>query len=461
MGDFMRHFKYLSIYEDVKRSILDGTYKVHSKIPSKRKLASFYNVSVMTVDTAYQQLIAEGYLTSFERKAFYVNDIPEHRFFKQSTNRSETNLTQIEEDISPNLNKQIYFPHQVWAKLSRKVLSDTPQFMESSVDPQGHMDLRYEIKKYLEIYRGIITSVDHIVIGSGSQAMMQVLIALIGRDYTFVMEEPGFPRLKNILRYSGIKLITIPLDSQGINANQCQSKKPTVIHVTPSHQYPTGIVMPVARRIELLNWANQEEHRYIIEDDYDSEFRYQGQPIPAMQSLDRNSKVIYMNTFSKSLSPAIKINYLVLPQSLIEKYQEIKQIMPCSVPLFEQKVLAEFMRDHHFERHLNRVKKIYRRKALMVLEKLKDEKNIKITGYEAGLHMILKMDTAIDIKHLLEHIGLHHIKLIHLESFYDKKPEVCSDFMFEYSTLDDLEVMKTIETLLKMIHQSKNTHFGS
>lgn len=449
----MHKIKYLSIYNELKKTILDGTYPIQSKLPSKRRLANFYNVSVMTVDNAYQQLIAEGYVISLERKGYYVNDLPEHRFFKTETlilNENNENGNDIK-NIQLS-NKLTYFPHHIWAKLSRKVLSDDPNMMDFHVDPQGLMGLRVEIKKYLEIYRGIHASIDQIVIGSGSQAMIQLIIAIVGRNYTFVMEEPGFPRLKNIIRLSGMKLLTIEQDDQGIMINKLKRFNPTVLHITPSHQYPTGKVMPVGRRIECLNWSILNNHRYIIEDDYDSEFRYQGQPIPAVQSLDKSSKVIYMNTFSKSLSPALKINYLVLPKTLMNAYQNIKSVMPCSVPIFEQKVLLEFMKEQHFERHLNKVKKIYRKKALYIIEKLKNENLIKISGYETGLHMILSFDSKIEISTLDQTFNQQNMHLKKLNYFYDNEPKECHDYVFEYTSLDDDEITRTVEIIIQALN---------
>ncbi|MBN2268308.1 MAG: PLP-dependent aminotransferase family protein [Acholeplasmataceae bacterium] len=454
----MHKIKYLSIYNELKKTILDGTYPIQSKLPSKRILANFYNVSVMTVDNAYQQLIAEGYVISMERKGYYVNDLPEHRFFKQGTSildehvEDENNISDIQFPI-----RLTYFPHHIWAKLSRKVLSDDLNMMDFQVNPQGLIGLRVEIKKYLEIYRGIHASIDQIVIGSGSQAMMQLVIALVGRDYTFIMEEPGFPRLKNIIRLSGMKLLTIEQDDQGIIINKVTGLHPTVLHITPSHQYPTGKVMPVGRRIECLNWSILDEHRYIIEDDYDSEFRYQGQPIPAVQSLDKSSKVIYMNTFSKSLSPALKINYLVLPKTLMNAYHNIKSVMPCSVPIFEQKVLLEFMKEQHFERHLNKVKKIYRKKALYIIDKFKNEKLIKISGHETGLHMILTFDSKIEISALDLIFYQQSVHLQKLNYFYDNEPKEGRDYMFEYTSLDDDEIAKTVEIIIQALNEQKKS----
>lgn len=455
MGKSMRHIMYLNIYEDIKKTILDGTYYVQSKLPSKRKLANFYNVSVMTIDSAYQQLIAEGYVLSIERKGYFVNEIPEHRFFKPSFDLNQRNVEfNDQQEFDDQQHRMTYFPHQIWAKISRKVLSDDPHMMDLNVDPQGLIHLRYEIKKYLEIYRGVIVSKDQIVIGSGSQAMMQLIIAMIGRDFLYFMEEPGFPKLKEILRHSGIKLITVDQDEQGILIHQIKTNQPALVHVTPSHQYPKGTVMPVGRRIEILNWVNASNQRFILEDDYDSEFRYQGQPIPALQSLDKNSKVIYMNTFSKSLSPAIKINYLVIPTPLMESYQKIKHIMACSVPIFEQKVLTEFLKEHHFERHLNKVKKIYRRKTLYVLERFKHIKHVKITGFEAGLHMVLSFDSNTNIEELNMLIKKKDIHLQKMDDYYDRKPDDCRKFIFEYASLDDHELSKTIDIILAIMQES-------
>ena len=454
----MKKVKYLSIYEDIKNTILDGTYPIHSKLPSKRELSGFYNVSVITIDRAYQQLITEGYVLSIERKGYYVNEMPQHLFYHaKNRDHNHTNIHDANEQKYTQINT--YFPHSTWAKLSRRVLSDHQNMMDSPVDPQGLMGLRHEIVKFLEIYRGIHASVEQIVIGSGSQAMIQLLIALIGRSYTFVMEEPGFTRLKNIVRYSGVQVNTVLLDSQGALINRIDTNQPTIVHITPSHQYPKGIVMPIARRIECLNWVSSNPDRYILEDDYDSEFRFQGQPIPALQSLDQTSRVIYMNTFSKSLSPSLKINYLVLPKSLLAQYQNIKHMMPCSVPIFEQLVLMEFMKNQYFEKHLNRVKKIYRKKALYVIEKLNDVPFINISGFESGLHMILTLDETLDINKFFDHLNQQGIHLKRMLDFYDDKPDECQDFLLEYASMEDVDLLKTINILVDTIILLKNNIF--
>ena len=404
----MKKALYVEVYEQFKRLILEQTFKEHQKLPSKRKLAESLKVSPLTVEAAYQQLIAEGYVYAIEKKGYYVSkqieflvqlphdvsiEIKHEKHEKTYRYQFETNV------VDTNM-----FPNATWAKLSREVISENHHEMLNVTPPQGLEELRIEIAKYLEIYRGMHVTPDRIVIGSGSTSMISMIIEMLGRYRNYGIEKPGFTRIEQIFLAQNTHLEYISVDV-------LKKKHIQAVHVTPSHQYPLGIVMPISRRIELLNWA-MEHKTYIIEDDYDSEFRFQGKPIPALHSLDQNDRVIYMNTFSKSLAPSFRMSYMVIPQHLMGIYQHMSSYHGCTVPTFEQYVLYKFMNGGFFERHINRMRNHYREKLELIRQLISPYPWIKLHGDEAGLHFLMEImtgDTISHIKSKLEKFKIHAV----------------------------------------------------
>ncbi len=376
-----------------------------------------------------------------------MNTIPDYPFSRHDVGvKAEIFIDQKHQiDLSTNQIDERHFPYKTWTRLSKIVLSED-RVMNDLIDPQGHMQLRVEISKYLVKYRGIIASPNQIIIGSGSQAMAQLLIALLGRHLFYGMEDPGFLKLRHLFELSGANLFPIPLDDKGISMHGIHTSRVDVIHVTPSHQFPTGIIMPISRRIELLNWATQKG-KWIIEDDYDSEFRYIGQPIPALKSLDKQGRVIYMNTFSKSLSPAIKTNYLVLPDDLMSTYNAIKHAIACSVPLFDQFVLMRFMKEGHFDRHLNRMKKVYRQKIDRCIQAFSDLPEIGIEGSESGLHMIIKMKSLHAIHDFQTEMQKQKIYMPTIQDYAVRELEKKAIFIFGYAHLEDSRLIDAINAI--------------
>lgn len=449
----MRQLLNQKIYQDMKHHILHRTLKENDKLPSKRKLASSYNVSVFTIEKAYGQLMDEGYIYALEKKGYFVNPLPVYQYKTKEKNLNVFLKTVHQDDIidlSTNAIDLTYFPFNTWRKLIRKALLEKNQLFLPQAE-QGILELRFEIKKYLEIYRGIDASVEQIVVGSGSQAIIQLLIALLGRDLVYGMENPGFLKLKNIFELSGIDVKPISMDEIGISVSEVLALEVNCIHITPSHQYPTGKILPIHRRLELLNWAYEKPNRYLIEDDYDSEFRYQGQPTPALQTLDHHEKVIYMNTFSKSLSPATKINYLVLPKSLLSKYQKIASSISCSVPPFDQYILSMFMQEGHFERHLNRMKRIYRQKIELILRELRDHRRLHLSGYQSGLHMVINIEGVKNAKQVQLDMLKKKVMMPMIQDFYINKQIDIPEFVFGYAHLSEKEIIKVVQALKEVL----------
>lgn len=408
----MRNVLYVDIYEQFKRLILEKKYEENQKIPSKRKLAASLKVSPLTVEAAYQQLIAEGYVYAIEKKGYFVAKQVDLKLTNAHVN-FESFIKGTHDpyvySFETNVVDTSLFPNATWAKLSREVISENHHEMLNVTAPQGLDELRIEIAKYLEIYRGMHVTPDRIVIGSGSTSMISMIIELVGRNQKYAIEKPGFHKIEQLFIANNAHIDYIPIDDQGLSVDVLKNRNVHAVHVTPSHQYPLGIVMPISRRIELLNWAAQRK-AYIIEDDYDSEFRFQGKPIPALHGLDQNDRVIYMNTFTKSLAPSFRMSYMVLPQHLMHKYHQMSSYHGCTVPTFEQYVLYKFMHRGYFERHINRMRNHYREKLEVIRNLIYPNPWIKLHGDDAGLHFIMEIitkDTTTTLKKKLNQIKIH------------------------------------------------------
>jgi GntR family transcriptional regulator/MocR family aminotransferase len=289
------------------------------------------------------------------------------------------------------------FPFATWAKLAREVLALNSDELLNVTHPQGVPSLREEIAAHLYKFRGIRVPADSIVVGAGSEYLLVLLLQLLGRERIYALENPCYGKIYKLFQSNDIRTIPIALDEHGLSVRDLTASDASVVHVNPSHQFPTGIVMPVGRRMNLLQWAAAADNRYIIEDDYDSEFRFAGQPIPAMQGLDHADKVIYINAFTKSLAPSLRISYLVLPPPLMERYREKFMFYSCTVPNFEQYTLYRFLHGGYFERHLNRMRNACKERRDLFITLLKDSRLGEVAepvGAEAGLHFLLRVITA-------------------------------------------------------------------
>ena len=396
------------LYRAIRADILSGAIPTGEKLPSKRTLARHLLVSVITVENAYAQLVAEGYITSRERSGFYVSPVgprPE----LSSMPASETKGTIIQEEGSlplradaplrlgdPRVPKDL-FPFSVWSRLTRNILSSRSDAILERVPYNGAPALRYAIAGHLLRYRGLRVDPERIVIGAGTEYLQGLLIRLLGNDRIYGVEDPGYRKIGRIYEANGVTCKRIGLDENGLSPSLLLSSGADVIHITPSHHFPTGIVMPIARRQELLAWANASPERCILEDEYDSEFRYYGRPIPTLQSIDTHGKVIYINSFTKTISPSMRISYMVLPEALNERFREKLGFYACTVSGFEQYTLAEFIANGSFDRHINRMKKHYRDMRDLTVRSIEDSAlrgKAVIEERGAGLHLLLRLRTS-------------------------------------------------------------------
>ena len=393
---------YEFLYKSIRNDILSGKLSKQEKLPSKRALAEHLGISTITVENAYNQLMAEGYIYSRVKSGYYVSPIDSPKVSTAEDTRRYSAEEVSEEpliysaDFTNSASVQESFPFDTWAKLMRQILSDKREKLMLNSPSIGVRELRVAISDYLFQFRGISADPECIVIGAGTEYLYSLIIQLLGRDKKYALEDPGYRKIAQIYKSNNINFEYITLDSEGIDRNALEKSDAQVLHISPSHHFPTGIVTPVSRRYELLSWAGESPERYIIEDDYDSEFRFLGKPIPSLQSIDNLHKVIYINTFSKSLASTIRISYMVLPKELMQRYKEELSFYSCTVSTFEQYTLAAFIQQGYFEKHINRMRNYYRTQRDTVMTAIKSHplySKIKIKEEDSGLHFLMEIDT--------------------------------------------------------------------
>ncbi|WP_232311196.1 MocR-like pyridoxine biosynthesis transcription factor PdxR [Robertmurraya korlensis] len=420
---------YLQLYSFFKKEIVEGRLIPETKLPSKRKLSTHLQISQTTVESAYQQLIAEGYVKSEPRKGLFVTQL-EMGFFNEKERTSPHDKLQKNPIVNPikvdfghgNIARN-EFPFPTWRKLTVQSLYEDESHLLLSGHRQGDLPLRVEIAKYLYQSRGVQCEPDQILIGAGTQYMVTFLTMLIGRDRVYSMENPGFHRTREAFKDQGVKLLGIELDQEGIKMEDLVASKASVTYVTPSHQFPMGMVMPISRRMELLKWAHETES-YIIEDDYDGEFRYTGKPIPSLQGLDKHGRVIYLGTFSKSLIPSLRISFMVLPPTLLSRYQDRFSIYKQTVSRLHQQTLYLFMKEGHWSRHLQKMRNTYRKKQTVLLALITERlgEHVTVIGVDSGLHILLKVHNHMTESELISHAEKMGVRVYPTSVYYDGDP---------------------------------------
>ena len=447
---------YEQLYLHIRHAIVDDTLKTGTKLPSKRKLCSFLDVSQTTVELAYAQLLAEGYIESVPRKGFYV--LPQEELYvKRSTNTIEP-LPEVKRylfNFAPSQIDTTAFPFERWRRHMKQVISEENHELLTLGPVQGDLALRQEIATYLYHSRGVQCTPEQIVVGSGTDQLLPQVLDLLPQQSVFGIEDPGYPLTRQLFEQQQRAYVPISIDASGVRVTELEGRHIDVLYTTPAHQFPTGTVLSASRRQRLLNWALTNQ-TYIIEDDYDSEFRYSGKPIPSLQSMDQNERVISLSTFSKSLMPSLRVGYLVLPTSLLNRYRERYRHFTCSVPRFEQHTLAAFMASGDFEKHLNRMRKIYRRKLEETLTQLKAyEPFVQVTGSSAGLHVVLTIQTEADdlqMKQRAEHASLY----IKSMAEYQFTPAASTHrFLFGFAHLNERDIKQAVTQLMTAWNISK------
>ena len=537
---------YMQIYSYIKSEVLARRLKAGNKLPSKRALAAQLGISTITIEGAYGQLMAEGYIYAKAKSGYYISPLesiqqaddsaadffqhntlgdaqlfsgPEKISYEsgytdnmpgasgnvnmaglsnspstsgifvpsslQSTNtalynasseissRSSITSTSMPSsstisskgrmshestaqtscatiDLSSNNILPESFPFSIWTKLMRHTMSENQSLLLTKSPTAGIYSLRCAIAEHLLRFRGMHIQPEQIIIGAGTEYLYELIIKLIGRDKIYCVEDPGYHKLQRIYTDNGACCFSLPIDQQGMSVTALNAVRCDVIHISPSHHFPTGIITPVSRRYELLGWATSGQ-RYIIEDDYDTEFRLVGKPIPSLFSMDMSSKVIYMNTFSKSLTSTIRISYMVLPMPLMEEFNRRLGYLSCTVSTFEQYTLAEFINQGYFERHINRMRNNYKKLRQLLLKELltpPEHDKIQILQQASGLYFLLKINTTLsdrDLRSRLQQNGVHLQSLQHYYQNRQAAPE--HTFVVNYSSLTEKDIPRAVAAL--------------
>ena len=445
---------YEYLYHQIKGDILAGRLREGEKLPSKRSLARHLSVAVVTVEHAYAQLEAEGYLKAEERRGYFVDQVAEQPLPTAGGSDVDSQEERRETwflDLTTNRVVPDLFPSALWARLMRQVLSE-PGLMEAAPS-HGVPELRRAIAEYLYHFRGMSVDPGQIVIGAGTEYLYTLLIQLLGREKRFGVEDPGYRKISRIYGANGVDWRPIELDEGGLSLSGLEKSGAQVVHISPSHHYPTGRVMPIARRQALLAWAAQGAERYIIEDDYDSEFRFTGRPIPTIQSIDNIGRVIYINTFSKTIAPSIRIAYMVLPPKLLKPFRERLGFYASTVPSLEQYTLARFITGGHFERHLSRARTRYRTLRDQVIRAVEGSPlggHTQVLEADAGLHFLLKVELGLGDEELKRRAAEEGIKLSCLSDYLlcpDRR--YCGNIVVNYSGVESGRVSQAAARLAR------------
>jgi len=445
---------YHQLYTFIKAEIQTGSIPFDAKLPSKRKLSSYLKISQNTIQAAYDQLIQEGYIIPLEKKGFFVCKIDnllklqvppqntlQHQKYEQKT---------ILYDFSYHGVDMPTFPFNTWRKLMKEVINEYDTELLKLGDSLGYYRLRAALAKYLHQSRGVNCTDRQVVISSGTEILFQTLVQLLDKDSVFGIENPGYERLNQLFTSNRAAFCAINIDHKGMIPDEINQNIANILCITPAHQFPSGEIMPITRRIQLLNWANEAEGRYLIEDDYDSEFKYSGKPIPALQGLDTNEKVIYMGSLSKSLSPTIRVSYMILPSHLVQKYNEKLSYLLCPVPMMEQKALFRFIEEGYFERHLNKMRNVYKRKREVLVKAITEiDCGIKILGADAGLHLLLHISNGMSEEELIFSALSHGVKVYGISKYYFDKTFLKNSptLLLGFATMTENEIVKAVAVL--------------
>lgn len=452
---------YESLYRAIREDILTGRLSAGEKLPSKRMLARHLSVSVITVENAYAQLMAEGYIYSQPKRGFFVEKLVSEELPRAKTIRvpEKSAADRAEQpvwfaDLVTNHIPAENFPLSTWVKLLRSELSEKGEELMQVPSAQGRRELQEAIAGHLYHFRGVSAEPDQIVIGAGTEYLYGLLVQFFGRDKRYGVEEPGYQKPAMIYESNGAESVAIPMDEAGVETAALEAAEVDVLHISPSHHFPTGIVMPISRRYELLGWCARREGRYILEDDYDCEFRTSGKPIPTLQSIDASDRVIYINTFSKTLASTIRISYMVLPRSLVRPFREKLGFYACTVSSFEQLVLAQFIQKGYFEKHLNRMRNHYKAQKASILQQLKTcsiADRLSVRMENEGLHFLLEIEAQMEDSQLIEAAQRNGIRVSCLSQYYRGTPTRQHVLVINYAGLPAQYTGEAVERLIRAI----------
>ena len=443
---------YEQIYDYIKTDIQSGRIPYGEKLPSTRFLSKHLEVSRSTVELAYEQLLSEGYIESVPYKGFFVAQIDELYHLKKDKPQPQKERKEARRyryDFTPNGVDLKSFPYNVWRKLSKDILLDDRTELFRSGDSQGEYGFRSAICSYLYQARGVDCTPDQIIVGAGSDYILMLLGMILGMDHTIAFEDPTYKQAYRMAGGMSYNCIPVSMDKNGMKVTELEKSGADIAYVTPSHQYPTGVIMPIRRRMELLKWACEAQGRYIVEDDYDSEFRYKGKPIPALKGYDASEKVIYLGTFSKSIAPAIRLSYMVLPKPLLEAYEQKARFVNSTVSKVDQLIVQKFIEEGYYERHLNKTRALYKSRHDVLIEELRPMADIcTISGENAGVHLLLTFQNGMTEEELIDRAAREDIRVYGLSDYRIK--ENCKEkatILLGYANLTEEQIRKAARLL--------------
>ena len=439
---------YEALYRCIRLDILSGQLAAGEKLPSKRALAVHLEVSKITVEAAYNQLLVEGFIRSEEKVGYFVES------FQQPP--AEPVLLEASEPIQERLidltgDSPSHFPFSVWSRLQREVMLDLGEGLLLPLHRQGLPALRNAIARHLNQFRGMQVDPDNILIGAGTDFLYNLLVQLLGREKRYGVEEPGYSKIQSIYEAAGASCNLLTLDREGVDPEDLEDTQ--ILHISPSHHFPSGIVMSHSRRQALLRWAGESQDRWIIEDDYDSEFRFNAHPMPALHTLNGGEKVIYLNTFSKTLAPSIRISYMVLPGQLMAEFRKRLGFYSCTVPSFEQHTLERFLSRGYFEKHINRMRKFYksiRNRVVAAISQCPMADKLTILEENAGLHFLLQVALPMTDAQLVDACRKIGLRVAALSSYYRFPEENSHCLVVNYSGLTEETLTRLEEILCKL-----------
>lgn len=447
---------YQQLYQQLRQEIQAGSLQAGDKLPSKRKLAERLGVSVNTVDSAYTQLEAEGFILSKPRRGFFVLETgqlppPEAPLFPDQVPSPPLADQIYQVDFSPSGMARQQFPFGVWRRLLKSCFNEYDQQLLLRTPQQGDPGLRKAVASYLYRARGVRCTPDQIIMGAGSDNLLFILSYILPDQFTLAVENPLYNHAHALFARMGHNLCAIPVGPDGVSLAALPQEDNVLVYATPSHQYPLGFAMPIGQRTALLRWSSEGENRYIIEDDYDSEFRYSSRPIPSLQSIDPLGRVIYLGTFSRSVAPGLRISYMILPTPLLELFHQRYVGFASTVSGFEQAVLREFMTTGHFETHVNRMRIYYRARRQCLVDALSPfSSSLEILGEPAGHHLTLRVNIGKTEQELVSSAAQAGVRIYPVSPYFlgEIPEEYRSTVLLGFGGLTDQEIRLGAQLLL-------------
>ncbi|KMP96069.1 PLP-dependent aminotransferase family protein [Bacillus cereus] len=449
-----KHPMYQQVYQYIRTQILSGKLEQGKKLPSIRQLANQLEVSRNTTQVAYEQLQSEGYIRSENKKGFFIEAITSDETLNFEPIREqhhETNHTTMKTiDFKIGTVDQENFPLKKWRMITNKTLKDSSMF--SYGEKQGDIKLRKALADYLFQSRGVTTSAEQIIIGSSTQHLLLILSLMLKQDYHYIaVEDPGYNVARELFVLQSFIIDPIPVKERGIQVDSLLKSTSRLLYVTPTHHFPYGVTIPVNERLKLIGWAKKVEG-YIIEDDYDSEFRYIHQPIPSLQSLDSNDRVVYLGTFSKALLPSIRVSYMVLPRRLINEYKKILPLLEQTSSSIHQRTLATFMNEGYWYSHLRKMKALYKRKMNLLNKELTKhfKEYVRIKGGSSGIFVIIEVKTKMSEEMLIGRAHDHGIIVYPCSKYFSEYLPEYPHIQLGFGDLSEDEIIKGVSQLAKI-----------